>query len=380
MPRPKKSKVYTLEQDFPTDEIRMARLRDSRRQLFKGIAIGVGTALGFLVLGVIVYFVWQAIANRPASGQQEPQQQTKQQKEIVQNRTSTTCISSVSTTTTSTTMTSKTHSKTLCYATPTVDPLSAYSKASFYAGNGNCAYLDGPLLKGANLNQPFGFTFDPNGILYMFDVHSIRYVYNGNLLTLALIQSGIPAFTGLDSGVFNSQGVLYVVDSSRSALFEIRVDQSTNPFRGTVRAVVGDDNTVGNMDGVGTKALVGYLSGISIDLEDMLYVGDVTYCLIKKVSPSGTVTTLAGQAGTCVSLDGTGAFASFNYPYKTTADGWGNLLVTDMETIRMVNLTTGSVKTVAGTIGNCGDFVPGPVGTAVIGCYSGQTAFYDGVL
>src|SRR5207244_2776455 len=86
-----------------------------------------------------------------------------------------------------------------------------------------------------------------------------------------------------------------------------------------------------------------------------LYVADLTSSTIRKITPAGLVTTLAGLAGTVDITDGTGRFARFSAPSAVAADGAGNLYVADTgnSTIRKIT-PAGLVTTLAGQPGNRG--------------------------
>src|SRR5207245_2335683 len=96
---------------------------------------------------------------------------------------------------------------------------------------------------------------------------------------------------------------------------------------------------------------------------------------IRKITPAGVVTTLAGTAGSTGSTDGTGAAASFRFPLGVATDSAGNVYVadTDNSTIRKIT-PAGVVSTVVGMPGQA-SFVPGalpgllafPQGVAVSG-------------
>ena len=69
--------------------------------------------------------------------------------------------------------------------------------------------------------------------------------------------------------------------------------------------------------------------GITVDASGNLYVADTNNFTIRKITPAGGVTTLAGSAGVDGSTDGTGLNASFSYPTGITVDSSGNLFVTE---------------------------------------------------
>ena len=80
-----------------------------------------------------------------------------------------------------------------------------------------------------------------------------------------------------------------------------------------------------------------------------VYVADNKYHTIRKITPAGVMTTLAGTAGQSGSADGTGAAARFNSPTGIAVDGAGNIYVADRanSTIRKVT-TEGVATTLAG--------------------------------
>jgi hypothetical protein len=92
----------------------------------------------------------------------------------------------------------------------------------------------------------------------------------------------------------------------------------------------------GNADGTGTAARFNYPAGLAVDRVGNLYVADAANTTIRKVSPGGVVTTLAGLAqfdenGNPVggSDDGTGSAARFDAPFGVAVDSVGNIYVAD---------------------------------------------------
>ena len=104
--------------------------------------------------------------------------------------------------------------------------------------------------------------------------------------------------------------------------------------------------TSGHIDGTGTAA--GFTSplGIVVDALGNLFVADLTR--IRKITPSGVVTTFAGN-GNPVATDGTGTAASFMYLMGIAMDGLGNIYVTEQShTIRKIT-PAAVVTTIAGS-------------------------------
>lgn len=123
-----------------------------------------------------------------------------------------------------------------------------------------------------------------------------------------------------------------------------------------VTTFVGTPGVVGSDDGTGTDALFASPSQIAVDNADNLYVADTGNHTIRKITPAGVVTTLAGLAGSNGSADGTGSAARFNSPIGITLGANGNLYVGDSDNnlIRKVTMA-GVVTTVAGLAGVAGD-------------------------
>ena len=106
----------------------------------------------------------------------------------------------------------------------------------------------------------------------------------------------------------------------------------------------------GNADGAGIDAHFGAPTGVAVDSAGNLYVADTGNHTIRKVAPTGVVTTLAGTAGMDGSADGTGAAARFSSPTGIAVDSAGNVYVADQSNSTIRKLTpTGIVTTLAGT-------------------------------
>jgi hypothetical protein len=113
-----------------------------------------------------------------------------------------------------------------------------------------------------------------------------------------------------------------------------------------------------NWDGTGSAAQFDYPQGIAVDTNGNVFVADQSNHTIRKVTPAGLATTLAGSAGDLGSTDGTGSAARFNYPWAVALDSAGNLYVGDWgnNTIRKVTPvgTDWVVTTLAGLAGIAG--------------------------
>lgn len=120
----------------------------------------------------------------------------------------------------------------------------------------------------------------------------------------------------------------------------------------------------GSADGTGAEARFDVPVGIAFDSAGNAYVGDQGNRTVRKITPNGVVTTLAGTAGQIGSADGMGANATFNLPDAIAVDGTGNVYVADTgnHNIRKIS-AAGAVTTLAGVAGNSGN-ADGPGTTA----------------
>jgi sugar lactone lactonase YvrE len=111
----------------------------------------------------------------------------------------------------------------------------------------------------------------------------------------------------------------------------------------------------GTADGAGTAARFTEPNGIAVDIAGTIYVADSGNHTIRRITPAGVVSTWAGLAGTAGDADGSLATARFNYPMGLAFDGAGNLYVTDRDNGLVRKITpAGVVSTVAGQRGKRG--------------------------
>jgi hypothetical protein len=96
-----------------------------------------------------------------------------------------------------------------------------------------------------------------------------------------------------------------------------------------VTTLAGQPGTSGTNDGTNFTAQFAYPWGVAVDNAGNVYVTDGGNNTIRKVTPSGSVTTLAGLAGDSGSADGTGSAATFDFPQGVTVDTNGNVYVAD---------------------------------------------------
>ncbi|MCK5803628.1 MAG: hypothetical protein KAI66_12380, partial [Lentisphaeria bacterium] len=147
----------------------------------------------------------------------------------------------------------------------------------------------------------------------------------------------------------DSQGNVFVADYLNHTIRKITPG-------GVVSTFAGSAGQYGSDDGTGSAARFYTPTGIGIDINDNIFVAGFRNHIIRKITPAGVVTTVAGSAGNTGSTDGTGSTARFEKPVDVAADRDGNLYVTDFNnhTIRKIVVSTREVTTFAGSAGTEG--------------------------
>src|SRR2546428_297097 len=123
----------------------------------------------------------------------------------------------------------------------------------------------------------------------------------------------------------------------------------------TFTTLAGQAGSGGSADGTGSAARFSCPTGVATDSSGNVYVADSSNYTIRKITPAGVVTTLAGLAGSYGSADGTGSAARFEVPFGVATDSSGNVYVADggNNTIRKIT-PAGVVTTLAGLAGITG--------------------------
>jgi sugar lactone lactonase YvrE len=231
---------------------------------------------------------------------------------------------------------------------------------STLAGNGTSGTANGTG-SAAQFSSPNGIAVDLAGNVFVSDTsrHTIRRITpNGVVSTLA----GSPNVTGTADGIgstarfstprglaIDHNGNLFVADSGNCAIRKINVSS------GMVTTFAGSIGIPGSDEGTGTAASFGEVWGVAIDSAGYLYVADRGNRTIRKITPAGAVTTLAGLAGTGGSEDGLGSAARFGFPSALAVDARGDIFVTDQTNCTIRKITAaGLVSTFAGKAGEQG--------------------------
>lgn len=205
------------------------------------------------------------------------------------------------------------------------------------AGSGLIGSTNGPGTS-ARFSAPHGLCVDASGNVYVAERVSNRIrkiTPDGTVSTFAT------GFQNPYSVCIDKNGILYVADTYNHKIKKITP-------QGLVTTIAGSTNA--HQDGQGISAAFSYPEGICVDAYGNLFVADYGNQRIRKITPNGYVSTVAGT--TIGYQDGDGATAQFNYPAGITVDSLGNLYVVEEynHTIRKID-TNGVVSTFAGTTG-----------------------------
>src|SRR5688572_25555451 len=117
----------------------------------------------------------------------------------------------------------------------------------------------------------------------------------------------------------------------------------------TVSTVAGIAGVVGSANGPASSSTFNNPHGVACDPMGNIYIANRYGHTIRKISPSGVVSTFAGS-GSIGATDGLGTTATFNEPWAVACDALGNVYVADTKNYKIRKITTGGlVSTVAGT-------------------------------
>lgn len=138
--------------------------------------------------------------------------------------------------------------------------------------------------------------------------------------------------------VFGPDGNLYIVEYS--TIRRVTPD-------GQVSTIAGTPGVIGSRDGPAAQATFYDLQGIAIAPDGTIYVSDRNNSCIRRISPAGIVDTFAGQNGERGTADGDRATARIFNPTLLALTPAGNLYLHDLLTIRRID-ATGAIKTITG--------------------------------
>ena len=230
----------------------------------------------------------------------------------------------------------------------TIRKITATGQVSTIAGlaGGSGFYVDGNG-SAARFYDPRGIALDGSGNVLVAESNGIRKITSAGEVTTFGERSSAYNPVGL---AFDSSGNLFVTDvgAAGRTIYKITQGGQRTTFLSPSALVLPNPFTP---------------SGLAIDSANNLYVVETANHLILRISPSGTVTTLAGTVGVSGSADGLGTSARFNFYHGSdgtmftgiAVDAAGNVFVSDSQnqTIRQIS-PAGQVTTVGGTAGQAG--------------------------
>ncbi len=198
----------------------------------------------------------------------------------------------------------------------------------------------------ATFASPIGIAADSTGTLYVADAmnNTIRKVASGGVVTTFAGSAGVTGFVDGNGtaarfnyptgSVVDASGNVFVADTTNNTIRKITP-------AGDVTTFAGVQNVTGYDDGTGSAALFDRPGGLAVDSAGNLYLADTGNSTIRRISPDGVVSTIAGLPTIAGLEDGAGTNALFNHPQALTIDASGNLYVADTgnASIRKVDRT-----------------------------------------
>ena len=243
------------------------------------------------------------------------------------------------------------------------------------AGNGSCCFSgDGGQATSASLASPNSVAVDASGNLYIADISNrVRKVSPSGIIT-TVAGNGTQGFSG-DGGpaisaslnepyglAVDASGNLYISDLANNRIRKITPGGTISTIAGIGPSCPASGPPCGGFSGDGGKATSAALNnprGVALDASGNFYIADTDNSRIRKVSPAGIITTVAGDGNTytctpasCSPFYGDGGQATsagLLFPEGVAVDASGNLYIADTvnERVRKVS-ANGIITTVAG--------------------------------
>ena len=229
---------------------------------------------------------------------------------------------------------------------------------STFAGTGSSVYSgNGTPATSAGIPDPIGGFFDKYGDYYFVDglgVNRARKIDTAGII-VTVAGTGMGGYAG-DRGqataaklylpqaiIQDTAGNLYIADAQNNCIR--KVDAAT----GIITTIAGNNTPGFSGDGgPATAAMISDPNDICLDKRGNLYIADLSNQRVRKVDPSGIITTFAGL-GILIGDGGPATNALLNVPQGITVDDTGNVYIADVSTNRVRKVDTfGIITTVAG--------------------------------
>ena len=253
----------------------------------------------------------------------------------------------------------------LCWAQEDAQETEVYYTIYTVAGTGKRGFSgDGGPAVDAQLARPHGLAVDPDGNLYIADLsnHRIRRVDpSGTITTIA--GTGTRGYSGDNGPASRAQltfpggvavdraGNLYIADSNNRRIRQVDPSGIITTFAGT-----GGEGPSGD-GGPAVQAEIGVPERVTVDRTGNLFFSVGSHFSIRRVDPSGTITTYArdaGGSGSDVGDGGPAVEASLKEPQGVAVDGAGNLYIADMGNYRIRRVDLSGIITTFAGIGDDG--------------------------
>lgn len=236
--------------------------------------------------------------------------------------------------------------------TGTITTVAGNGAKNVQSGLGSYSGDNGPATS-AGLNYPYGVAVDAAGNLYIADLYNYRVrkvSTSGTITTIAGNgQSGFAGDNGPATSAQLDEPFGIAVDTSGNIFF---TDYGNDRVRkisasGTITTVAGNGTPGFSGDGgAATSAMLAYPKGIAVDAAGNLFIADFSNSVIRKVSAHGTISTVAGNGSFGYSGDGGPATsAELDFPPGVAVDAAGDLFIADTESVIRKVSASGSTFT-----------------------------------
>ena len=248
--------------------------------------------------------------------------------------------------------------------------ISASGTITTIAGNGlHAVYSPGIPATSSGLDWPTAVAVDAAGVVYFSEMHSGRVARigpDGRLVTVAGF--GIPGFTG-DAGPATSMrlsnptgialdpsGNLYIADQGNHRIRKVTPD-------GNLTTVAGSAAGFGGDGGPAIAARLDRPADVKLDANGNLFVADMNNHRVRRIDPSGIITTVAGDGIPLRGPDGAPAPASsLSLPAGLAVNSAGDVFVVDWGNYLVRRISFRALPVIASNrILNSANFAPGPI-------------------
>jgi sugar lactone lactonase YvrE len=244
---------------------------------------------------------------------------------------------------------------------PAGNAFAQQSAMTTVAGNGTKGFNgNGMAATAAALNGPYGVAVDSAGNIYITEIYGNRVrkvsAASGVISTIAgngealYYGEGVPSEEAVLNSpqdvAVDSAGNIYIADSLNHRIRKVSASS------GIITTIAGNGNSGYNGEGSATSAELNDPAGLAIDSAGNVYIAEQASHRVRKVTPGGTISTVAGIGIGGFGGDGGPATAARLYnPVHIALDRAGNLYIADTynHRVRKVSAATGVITTVAGT-------------------------------